>query len=142
MGEVSDERLEPEDRERVVATLMHLRGTYPKLRMPHGLIAVLAEPPGSPRDCVFAQTTTCISADFSRQITPCQFGGKPDCSNCGCIASAALGAVGRHRLPGGVRVGTIFEQSLRIGRSVRRLRVHAGQLIYCAVDAPRSENQP
>jgi sulfatase maturation enzyme AslB (radical SAM superfamily) len=124
-GEVSAERLEPADRERVIATLMHLRGAYPKLKMPRGLIAVLAEPPQSPEECVFAQTTTCISADFTRQIVPCQFGGKPDCANCGCIASAGLGAVARHRLPGGVRVGAIFEQSLRIGNAVRRMRTRA-----------------
>jgi MoaA/NifB/PqqE/SkfB family radical SAM enzyme len=125
MGEVSDERLEPVDRERVVATLMHLRTRYPKLRMPKGLIEVLAAPPPSPGDCVFAQTTTCISADFTRQIVPCQFGGNPDCANCGCIASAALGAVARHRLPGGIRVGAIFEQSLRVGNTVRRMRARA-----------------
>lgn len=125
IGEVSDERLEPLDRERVVATLMHLRTIYPKLRMPHGLIAALADPPRSPKECVFAQTTTCVSADFTRQIAPCQFGGNPDCANCGCIASAALGAVGRHRLPGGLRVGAVFEHSLRIGDSVRRMRTRA-----------------
>jgi MoaA/NifB/PqqE/SkfB family radical SAM enzyme len=122
IGEVSEERLLPADRQRVVATLMHLRHSFPKLRMPQGLISVLAHPPQSPEECTFAHTTTCISADFTRQITPCQFGGQPDCANCGCIASAALGAVSRHRLPGGLRVGAIFEQSLRIGQSVRRMR--------------------
>jgi MoaA/NifB/PqqE/SkfB family radical SAM enzyme len=122
VGEESAERLTIEDRERVIAALMHLRGNYPKLRMPEGLVKVYADPPQSPDECVFAQTTTCISADFRHPIAPCQFGGTPDCSNCGCIASAALGAVGRHRLPGGVRVGAIFEQSLAIGRAVRRMR--------------------
>ena len=122
VGEVSPERLEPQDRERVVAALMHLRTLYPKLRMPKGMIQVYAEPPQSPDECVFAQTTTCLSADFERRISPCQFGGRPDCSNCGCIASAGLGAVGRHRLAGGIRVGAIFEQSLRVGQSVRRFR--------------------
>ena len=125
VGEVSDERLQPADRERVITTLMHLRGVYPKLRMPRGLIAVLADPPQSPRECVFAQTTTCVSADFTREIAPCQFGGAPDCASCGCIASAALGAVARHRLPGGLRVGAIFERSLRIGDTVRRMRTRA-----------------
>ena len=121
IGEVSEERLRPEDRQRVVASLMHLRPRYPKLRMPAGLIQVYANPPQTPQDCVFAQTTTCLSADFKRQITPCQFGGNPDCANCGCIASAGLGALGRHRLPGGVRVETLFKPSLRIGDGVRRL---------------------
>lgn len=122
IGEVSEERLLPSDRERVVAALMTLRRGYPKLRMPEGLIKVYAAPPSHPGECTFAQTTTCISADFERHITPCQFGGTPDCQQCGCIASAGLDAVSRHRLPGGVRVGALFEQSLRIGRGVRRLR--------------------
>jgi MoaA/NifB/PqqE/SkfB family radical SAM enzyme len=122
LGEQSPEMLRPEDRERVVAALMHLRASYPKLRMPKGMIQVYSNPPQSPDECIFAQTTMCVSADFKRQISPCQFGGAPDCSNCGCIASAGLGAVGRHRLPGGLRVGAIFEQSLRIGRTMRRFR--------------------
>jgi MoaA/NifB/PqqE/SkfB family radical SAM enzyme len=122
IGEESAERLTPLDRERVIAALMHLRNRYPKLRMPEGLIKVYANPPESPDECVFAQTTTCVSADFQRQISPCQFGGVPDCSSCGCIASAGLKAVARHRLAGGLRVGMIFEQSLAIGRAVRRAR--------------------
>jgi MoaA/NifB/PqqE/SkfB family radical SAM enzyme len=122
IGEASDERLLPDDRERVVVALRHLRGVYPKLRMPAGLIDAYATPPASPDDCIFAKTTTCVSADFERRIEPCQFGGKPDCANCGCIASAGLAAVGRHRLPGGLRVGTVFDRSLAIGRAVRRMR--------------------
>ena len=101
---------------------MHLRRSFPKLRMPEGMIRVYATPPRSPEQCTFAQTTTCVSADFKRHISPCQFGGNPDCSNCGCIASAGLDAIARHRLPGGIRVGAIFEHSLRIGRTVRRMR--------------------
>jgi MoaA/NifB/PqqE/SkfB family radical SAM enzyme len=118
IGEVAEEILRPEDRERVVAALMTLRRTYRKLSMPEGLIKQYAAPPASPDDCVFAQTTTCISADFEHRITPCQFGGTPDCSQCGCIASARLNAVSAHRLPGGLRVGAIFETSLKIGRAV------------------------
>jgi hypothetical protein len=33
-----------------------------------------------------------------------------------------LKAVGAHRLPGGLRVGAIFEQSFRVGRTVRGRR--------------------
>jgi MoaA/NifB/PqqE/SkfB family radical SAM enzyme len=122
IGEASDERLLPEDRKAVVAALMHLRRVYPKLTMPEGLINVYAEPPSNPDECVFAQTTHSVSADFKKIIAPCQFGGNPDCENCGCIASAGLGAIARHRLPGGLRVGAIFENSLRIGRKVRQRR--------------------
>jgi len=125
IGEQSPEMLQPADRERVVAALMHLRTRYPKLKMPKGMIQVYSEPPQNPDECIFAQTTTCVSADFTRQISPCQFGGTPDCANCGCIASAGLGAVGRHKLPGGLRVGAIFEQSLRIGQAMRRIRAGA-----------------
>lgn len=122
IGEVGDEILRPQDRERVIAALMVLRRKYPKIGMPEGLVKQYATPPESPETCIFAQTTTCVSADFEHRITPCQFGGNPDCSQCGCIASAALKAVGAHRLRGGIRVGAIFEQSFRIGRAVRARR--------------------
>jgi MoaA/NifB/PqqE/SkfB family radical SAM enzyme len=125
VGEQSQERLSTADRERVVADLMHLRNRYPKLKMPEGLLKVYNDPPQSPAECVFAQTTTCVSADFEHKITPCQFGGTPDCASCGCIASAGLGAVARHRLRSGLRVGAIFEHSLRVGHAVRRVRERA-----------------
>jgi MoaA/NifB/PqqE/SkfB family radical SAM enzyme len=122
VGEVAEEILLPEDRERVVAALMTLRHKYRKLKMPEGLVKKYAHPPQSPDECVFAQTTKCISADLERRITPCQFGGTPDCSQCGCIASAGLAAVAAHRLPGGLRVGAIFEGSLKVGRIMRTRR--------------------
>ena len=119
VGEVSEEILTPHDRERVVAALMTLAPRYRKIAMPEGLIRKYAAPPQTPDECVFAQTTSCVSADFEHRITPCQFGGTPDCSQCGCMASAGLAAVAAHRLPGGLRVGAIFETSLRIGRAMR-----------------------
>src|SRR5579859_6055841 len=122
IGEVSEEILQPHDRERVIAALMSLRRRYPKIGMPEGLIKQYATPPPSPDECVFAQTTTCVSADFEHRITPCQFGGNPDCSQCGCMASAGLKAVAAHRLPGGFRVGAIFESSLRIGSALAARR--------------------
>lgn len=125
IGEESIERLMPEDRKTVVAALRHLRRAYPKLQMPEGMIKVYEEPPSNPGECVFAQTTHSVSADFKKVIAPCQFGGNPDCSNCGCIASAGLGAIARHRLPGGLRVGAVFENSLRVGKVVRQMRTPA-----------------
>ena len=79
-------------------------------------------PPHSPDDCIFAKTTACVSSNFTKPITPCQFGGNPDCANCGCIASATLAAVGRHKLPGGIRVGKLFDASFAIGNRVRAVR--------------------
>jgi MoaA/NifB/PqqE/SkfB family radical SAM enzyme len=122
IGEASEERLRPVDREHVVNDLMALRLRYPKLALPKGLIDVYAKPPESPDDCVFARTTTTISADFKTPITPCQFGGAPDCSNCGCIASAGLAAVARHQIFGFIPVGAIFTGSLKVGDQLRRMR--------------------
>ncbi len=122
IGEVSDERLRPADRARVVADLMALRLNYPKLALPKGLIEVYAEPPSSPDECIFARTTTTISADLKTKITPCQYGGAPDCTQCGCIASAGLAAVARHQLFGFIPVGSIFNGSLKVGDRVRKLR--------------------
>ncbi len=122
LGEVSDERLRPADRERVVNDLMGLRLKFPKLALPKGLLEVYAEPPSSPDDCVFARTTATLSADLTTRITPCQYGGNPDCSQCGCIASAGLAAVARHQLFGFIPVGLIFNGSLKVGERMRRLR--------------------
>ncbi|MGH9163243.1 MAG: radical SAM protein [Vicinamibacteraceae bacterium] len=122
VGEESPEMLTPDDRQRVVRDLIRLRTKYPKLAMPKGMIEVYAAPPLSPDDCIFAKTTTCLSSDLEARVTPCQFGGQPDCAQCGCVASAGLGAVGRHRLRGGLRVGAIFDASFKVGTAVKRLR--------------------
>jgi MoaA/NifB/PqqE/SkfB family radical SAM enzyme len=121
-GEISAERLTSADRARVVGELRRLRGHISKLQMLDGMLNVYSRPPASPEECIFAQTTACFSSDFEHRITPCQFGGNPDCSNCGCIASAGLEAIGRHRLRGGIPVGRIFYASLRVGKAVAGLR--------------------
>ena len=121
-GEISAERLTSADRTRVIGDLRLLRDRFSKLQMLDGMLGVFARPPQTPEECIFAQTTTCVSSDMERRITPCQFGGDPDCSNCGCIASAGLEAIGRHRLKGGIPVGKIFYASVAVGRTVARLR--------------------
>lgn len=122
VGEVSPERLSPADRDRVVGDLLAIRLRYPKLFAPRGLLDVYAHPPVSPDDCIFARTTRCVSADLQTRITPCQYGGNPDCSNCGCIASAGLKAVARHHLWGVIPVGAIFTGSMKVGERMKRLR--------------------
>jgi sulfatase maturation enzyme AslB (radical SAM superfamily) len=121
-GEISEERLTKADREKVVGWLRTNRTRFPKLQMLDGMLNVYAAPPQTPEACIFAQTTECYSSDFERHITPCQFGGNPDCTNCGCIASAGLEAIGRHKLKGIVPVGTIFYASLALGKAAARLR--------------------
>lgn len=116
IGDNLPEMLTPIERRRVIAELLQLRQQFPKLDMPEGLIRQMESPPHSPEECVFAMTTQTISADFKTNITPCQFGGKPDCESCGCIASMGLAAVAAHKLGGIVPVGSIFRASIKLGR--------------------------
>jgi sulfatase maturation enzyme AslB (radical SAM superfamily) len=137
VGEESDEKLRPEDRARVVAELLRLRHEFQKIQMPRGMIEVYAAPPASPDDCIFSRVTHTVSADLQTTISPCQFGGTPDCANCGCIASAGLGAIGRHRLFGVLPIDPIFDASIGVGRLVRRLR--GGEGGGSAVSTPEPE---
>jgi hypothetical protein len=89
--------------------------------MQEGLIREMLAPPASPKDCIFARTTTIISADLKTRITPCQFGGEPDCSQCGCIASMGLAAVGHHRVAGALTAGHLFYASDRVGGYLRSI---------------------
>jgi sulfatase maturation enzyme AslB (radical SAM superfamily) len=122
VGELSAERLTKDDRARVIADIRRLKPSFSKLQMLEGMLRVYAEPPESPDDCIFAQTTDCYSSDLERKITPCQLGGRPDCRNCGCIATAGLEAIGRHRVKGAIPVGKIFYASVKVGHAMERLR--------------------
>jgi sulfatase maturation enzyme AslB (radical SAM superfamily) len=124
VGEEGPEVLEPEERQRAIAEMLLLRKTFPKLDMPEVLIRQFAAPPRGPDDCVFALTTQTLSADFKTQISPCQFGGNPDCSSCGCMASMGLAAIADHKIAGIIPVGAIFKASVKIGQM--RARRNAG----------------
>ena len=121
-GEISSERLTAEERERVVRDLVELRTRFAKLDMPKGVLEAYLSPPASPRECMFAQTTETISADLKTKIVPCQFGGTPDCSECGCMASAGLHSIGQHRLAGRIRIGAVYLASRKVGAVITRLR--------------------
>jgi MoaA/NifB/PqqE/SkfB family radical SAM enzyme len=122
-GEDSPERLLPEDRARVVAEIEGLHSRLPKLRdMRPAVLQGYLNPPQNPESCIFAQTTACLSADLKKRIVPCQFGGDPDCSQCGCMASAGLDAIGRYKLGAGVTAGTLFWMSNRVGNGMRKMR--------------------
>jgi len=122
MGETSYEILPLESRRQVIHELKELRGIFPKLSMSNGTIDGYAEPPASPDHCIFARTTRTITADLKTRVGPCQFGGNPDCSQCGCIASAGLNSIGKYKLPGGIPIGWIYETSLRVGNVVAAVR--------------------
>src|SRR6266850_7471397 len=97
IGATDPEILTPSQRASTIAELKRLRVKYPLLDMPDSLIKEIASPPKNPGECIFARTTKIISADLTTQITPCQFGGVPDCNQCGCIASMGLAAVGHYK---------------------------------------------
>jgi sulfatase maturation enzyme AslB (radical SAM superfamily) len=122
VGESSYEILPPGARTQVVGELLELRNLFPKLDMTKVTIEGFLTPPSSPDECVFAKATRTITADLKTRITPCQFGGNPDCSQCGCIASAGLNAIARAKLPGGMRVGWLYEQSILVGNVVAAMR--------------------
>ncbi len=121
-GATDPEILTPAQRLLVMNELRRLRPMFPKLDMHDIVIDEIATPPASPEECIFARTTETISADLKTQITPCQFGGNPDCSQCGCIASMGLAAVGHYKVVGGLTAGHLFMASDRFGKAFRKLR--------------------
>jgi hypothetical protein len=119
-GAANVECLTADERRSVVETLLRVRNHQRKLDMPKGMIQEFLSPRASPNRCIFAQTTRTLSADFTTRVQPCQFGGDPDCSRCGCVASMGLAAVGHQKLAGPITARHIFWTSAMIGRQVKR----------------------
>jgi MoaA/NifB/PqqE/SkfB family radical SAM enzyme len=115
-GEESEERLTPKDRLDLLDELARLPAAFPKVHLPKMVLDGYLHPPSTPQDCLFAQTTTCISADLTTRISPCQFGGRPVCSECGCMASAAFTSIGKYKLAGLVPISDIFSLSKNLGQ--------------------------
>jgi MoaA/NifB/PqqE/SkfB family radical SAM enzyme len=121
-GAEGPEIITPAVRHRLLDELQRLFSLYPKFQMNRQMIEELRNPPQSPDECIFARTTTTLSADLETRIGPCQFGGKPDCRQCGCVASVALAVVGHHRILPGLTAGHLMFASERIGAAVGRVR--------------------
>jgi len=117
-GEVSEERLTPQDRSIVLEELDRLRRSFPLIEMGDRVLKGFQDPPSSPTECIFAQATACVSSDFTTGITPCQFGGRPVCAECGCMASAGLASFGKYKLAGLVQIGALFSASIKFGERV------------------------
>ena len=120
VGSTESEILSPEERRQTVREMLRLRAHYPKLDMNEPVIKEFLSPPASPQECIFAQTTHTISADLTTRILPCQFGGRPDCSQCGCVASMGLAAVGHRSIGMGITAGDVFRVSAAVGRAGRK----------------------
>lgn len=121
IGADDEEILSPEERTAVIQTLADLRAKFPKLNLPDLMIQGFLKPPQSPEQCIFSRTTVNYTADLKSKITPCQFGGTPDCSRCGCVASAGLNAIGDYRLFGILPLRSIFYLSSKIGKTAGHL---------------------
>lgn len=122
VGEQTPEMLSPEHRATLASRLPVLATQYPKLLFNKGIGEALLRPPKSPADCVFAKMSANYSADLETRVEPCVFGGKPDCSQCGCAASSGLHWIRGARVVGPLKVGHFIESSVRIGLLANRLR--------------------
>ncbi|HEX8711271.1 MAG TPA: radical SAM protein [Terracidiphilus sp.] len=121
-GEQTEEMLSAAQRQLVAAELPRLRQLYPKLLTPEGYARSLLYPPASPHDCTFSRLSRNYSADLRTHVEPCVFGGNPDCSQCGCSASAAAHWVQGIRVAGPLRAGHLLHGSMHIGSAVARLK--------------------
>jgi len=121
-GEQTPEMLTAEERRRVAEELPCLREANPKLLMNAGIGEAFVNPPKSPSDCLFSKMSSNYSADLTTQVEPCIFGGKPDCSQCGCAISSGLHYVRNVRMAGPLKVGHLIRGSIAIGSLRNRLR--------------------
>jgi MoaA/NifB/PqqE/SkfB family radical SAM enzyme len=122
-GEQSPEMLSRDDRARVVKEITELYETEPKLHdMIPAVVRGYLHPPQNPDECIFAKTTSCVSSDLQHPITPCQYGGNPDCTQCGCMASVGLGALGDYKVGGVLALRSIFNASFKVGDGFKAMR--------------------
>lgn len=122
IGEKSMETLSQQQRVHVIHELHRLKKGFKKLRLSDDMVTSYLNPPKAPDKCIFARVTDCVASDLKTPILPCQLGGEPDCSLCGCVAAIGMQAVGRYRLPGGIPISEIFRLSDWTGNWVLRVR--------------------
>jgi MoaA/NifB/PqqE/SkfB family radical SAM enzyme len=135
------ECLSVEERQRVITELIELRKVFPKLDMPEAVLREYLAPPKSPAHCIFARTTLTLSADLKTNVEPCQFGGDPDCSRCGCIASMGLASIGNHKVIGPLTAGHLFWASASVGDAWQRARGLMGRGPGAVEEPPPSEEE-
>jgi hypothetical protein len=119
-GDQSPERLRPRDRALLLEELPTIAAEFPKVDLPRIVLEGYRNPPRAPEECTFARVTTCLSADLKTRVDPCQFGGQPVCSECGCLASAGMHAFASVRLGGILPLSAILNASMRVGGLLTR----------------------
>jgi MoaA/NifB/PqqE/SkfB family radical SAM enzyme len=127
IGEQSPEMLTPEDRRLIARELPLLHRQFPKLLMNEGIGRALLHPPSNPNDCLFSRMSANYSADLESRVEPCVFGGTPDCSQCGCMASSGLHWIRGVTVAGPLKVGHFVGTSIAVGSLVNRLKRSAIQ---------------
>lgn len=120
VGERSAQMLTADERAQLIRRLPMLKERYPALLMTPGIAAAFATPPADPRRCVFSRMSVNYSADLQTQVQPCFFGGRPDCTQCGCAVTAGLHWIGSKRMLGPLRVSHLMEASIAVGSLVAR----------------------
>ena len=120
--EQSAEILTPADRRFAAGKLTELEKPYPKLLFSRGIARAFLHPPENPDDCLFAKMSANYSADLRTRVEPCVFGGTPDCSQCGCMASTGLHWIRDVKVVGALQVGDFVGASIRIGSLMNRLQ--------------------
>jgi organic radical activating enzyme len=121
-NEKSEERLTYQERAAAIEAIAQVARRNPIVYAPKSVMDGYQNPPASPQECIFAQTTTCLSSDLKTMVIPCQLGGQPVCSECGCFASAGFASLGRYKLGGLVKVGGLFTLSRWIGNTLHPKR--------------------
>ncbi|HKS74165.1 MAG TPA: radical SAM protein [Terriglobales bacterium] len=139
VGEQSAEKLTQADREKIARELPEVQRRHPKFLMGTGMALALLSPPAHPGKCVFSRMSTNYSADLRSRVEPCVFGGNPDCSQCGCMATTAVRFVEEYKLFGPLKAGHLVNASVAIGSAVNRLRENA---IMPARWRPRARQLP
>jgi organic radical activating enzyme len=120
-GDQSAERLTSGDRARLAAAIPWLAERYPKFLITPGMARAILSPPSSPAECTFARVSANYTADLRTRVTPCVFGGEPDCSECGCAISSALHWITNEKV-GPFAARRLLDASLGIGAAVARLK--------------------
>ena len=136
IGEQSAEMLAAADRKIVARELPRLAKRYPKLLYNERLAHAFIKPPKNPDDCVFAKMSANYSADLTSRVEPCVFGGKPDCSQCGCAASVGMHMVRDVKVAGGLKVGHFIGASVATGRFLNRLKARPDRTIRWKPGSP------
>lgn len=126
IGEKSVETLTPEERVTLARELPELAARYPKLLTNPGIGRAIVRPPSNPDDCLFAKMSANYSADLKSRVEPCVFGGKPDCSQCGCAISSSLHWIRSVTIAGPLKIGHLVSGSIRLGRFANRVRSRPG----------------